>query len=141
MERKRSSEFRRIFTVVFDRLFYVRLGKVNVDDCPAGQDIGPAGLEPPTGAKNSISYCENTRKSATSFSFHDPNCFYFISCNQKSSDFETLWMIDQNTQKYDAVSLSILHVIFSEIYAFKILENIQDVTCNFVFNTVRGGKF
>ena len=33
MERKRSSVFRRIFTVAFG---YFRLGKVNVNDCPAG---------------------------------------------------------------------------------------------------------
>ena len=35
MERKRSSRFRRIFTVDFERLYYVRLG-VNVNDCSAG---------------------------------------------------------------------------------------------------------
>ena len=35
MERKRNSGFHRIFSVAFDRLFKVRLGYVNVNDCPA----------------------------------------------------------------------------------------------------------
>ena len=47
MERKRSSGFRHIFTVAFDRLFWVNFGKVNVYDCLAGlgnrarMDIAP----------------------------------------------------------------------------------------------------
>ena len=36
MERKRSSGFHRISTVGLGRLFYSRLGKVYVNDCPAG---------------------------------------------------------------------------------------------------------
>ena len=37
MERKRSSGFHRISTVGLGRLFYSRLGKVYVNDCPAGE--------------------------------------------------------------------------------------------------------
>ena len=45
MERKRSCGFHRIFTVAFERLFQVKLGYVNVNDCSAG-------LEPPAVARN-----------------------------------------------------------------------------------------
>ena len=48
MWKKRSCGFHRIFTVVFERLFKVRLGYV----------IAPQGLSPP----QEKSYCENTTK-------------------------------------------------------------------------------
>ena len=48
MERKRSSGFRRIFTAAFDRLFQVRLGYVNVNDCPAWLGNWPSRVRAPT---------------------------------------------------------------------------------------------
>ena len=38
MERKRSSGFRRRFTVSFNRLFLVRFGQLNVNDFPTGAE-------------------------------------------------------------------------------------------------------
>ena len=45
MEINRSGGFRSIFTVAFYKLFQVRLGKLNVNDCPAVhcEEIGIAG--------------------------------------------------------------------------------------------------
>ncbi len=44
---------------------YFRLGKVRVEECPAG-------LEPPAGLKYERSYYENLKKLATSDFFLDP---------------------------------------------------------------------
>ena len=66
MKRKRSSGFRRIFTVAFDMNLLMI--------APYGFEIGPAGSETPTGARNTKkATVENTTKSTTSFSFHDPS--------------------------------------------------------------------
>ena len=67
MERKRNSGFRHIFTVAFDRL-----GKVNVNDCPAGLEIGSAGLELTTGARNRRKATVKRRRTRYFVSFHGP---------------------------------------------------------------------
>ncbi len=69
MVRIRSCGFHRIFTYTDQRLFQDRLGN------------GPAGLEPThRGYKQEKSYCQNTKKYATSYSTHDPKLpiYYFI---------------------------------------------------------------
>ncbi len=50
-----------------------------VAGCPAWLEIGHARLEPPAGARNrEISYCESTKKPATSDSFFSPFFFLFV---------------------------------------------------------------
>ena len=78
MERNRSSGIRRIFTVAFDRLFLVRLGKVNVNDCPAG-----LGNWPRRGLKQEKHFSENTTKPATSF-FYIKKCILLLQIKLQS---------------------------------------------------------
>ena len=79
MERKWSSGFRRIFTVDLDRLFKVRLCKCKW--------LPRRNSAPSRGKKKEESYCKNTTKPSTSFSFHDPEIILGI----RSSTGARIW--------------------------------------------------
>ncbi len=69
-----------VFHIYGCRLFQVRSGYVKVNECPAGLEHYPRRVRAPSwGYKQEKSYCENTKKPATSDSSLDPNIFYILS--------------------------------------------------------------
>ena len=76
--------FLRIFTVAFDRLFQVRLGQLNVNNCPAG-------LEPPRrGQKEEKSYCEKKQETRPLAIKHLIRFFFLFSSFLTFNSFATL---------------------------------------------------